>query len=361
MLLTQGPWDEVRDRLIAYIEHKLDLTRPDEITEKNTNKGYNRTLKYSNGLELQFHDLYSYMGILVDMSGDTLRRFRAKGWTDRQVVNALDWNTDDVFNDATTQVVNWHRHMTRVDLAIDYYNTNLKVEPLANKVTRTKEIEVWYQQYNRRTHGYDEQRSRAEAYAHMNNGQFETLYIGRPGGSYQIRVYNKLLEQQTNSANPIPAGVKSWVRSELVLREDLPESFVRSVQQVEDDDAFCRLIYRFTINKMILKYQSGRKHELTNDMMKRAKGEGIVRYSKTKPDDFLKAKFDHMMNGSGLIGFLQILQGLEEYGHPGLRDRFFEIARTASETRDMPKDIATQMASILALASHEDYQLPFGN
>ncbi len=29
------------------------------------------------------------MGILVDMSGDTLRRFRAKGWTDRQVVNVL--------------------------------------------------------------------------------------------------------------------------------------------------------------------------------------------------------------------------------------------------------------------------------
>ena len=152
---------------------------------------------------------------------------------------------------------------------------------------------------------------------HMNNGQFQTLYIGRPGGSYQVRVYNKLLEQQTNSANPIPAGVKSWVRSELVLREDLPESFVRSVQQVEDDDAFCRLIYRFTINKMILKYQSGRKHELTNDMMKRAKGEGIVRYSKAKPDDFLKAKYEHMMNGSGLIGFLQILQGLEKDGTQG--------------------------------------------
>ncbi len=39
MLLTQGPWDEVRDRLIAYIEHKLDLTRPDEITEKTRIKG----------------------------------------------------------------------------------------------------------------------------------------------------------------------------------------------------------------------------------------------------------------------------------------------------------------------------------
>ncbi len=57
------------------------------------NKGYNRTPKYSNGLELQFHDLYSYMGILVvDMSGDTMKISR-KGLTDRQVVNVLDWDT----------------------------------------------------------------------------------------------------------------------------------------------------------------------------------------------------------------------------------------------------------------------------
>ncbi len=37
-------------------------------------------------------------------------------------------------------------------------------------------------------------------------------------------------------------------------------------------------------------------------MMKRAKGK-IVRYSKSKPDDFLRAEYEHMMGGSGLIGF----------------------------------------------------------
>ncbi len=45
--------------------------------------------------------------------------------------------------------------------------------------------------------------------------------------------------------------------------------------------SFAHLIHRLTLMQ-ILKYQSGRKHELTNDMMKRAKGEGIVmRYSKS--------------------------------------------------------------------------------
>ncbi len=61
------------------------------------------------------------------------------------------------------------------------------------------------------------------------------------------------------------------MRSELAVK--IYESFVRSVQQVEDDDAFCHLIYRFTVNKVILKYQSGRKHELTNtDMIETGEG-----------------------------------------------------------------------------------------
>ncbi len=60
-----------------------------------------------------------------------------------------------------------------------------------------------------------------------------------------------------NSANPIPAGAKSWCVRSWYCVKILPESFVRSAQRVEDDDVFCRLIYRFTVNKMILKYQSG--------------------------------------------------------------------------------------------------------
>ncbi len=53
------------------------------------------------------------------------------------------------------------------------------------------------------------------------------------------------------------------------------------------------------------------------------------------------------MGGSGLIGFLQIL-ALEAEGHPGPREQFWELAR-ASDTSGHAKDIATQMAGILAI------------
>ncbi len=49
------------------------------------------------------------------------------------------------------------------------------------------------------------------------------------------------------------------------------------------------LIYQFTVNKMILKYQSGRTDNERHDRAAK-KGEGIVRYSKSKPDDALRAE-----------------------------------------------------------------------
>ncbi len=65
---------------------------------------------------------------------------------------------------------------------------------------------------------------------------------------------------------------------------------MRSVQRRWKMMMLSVVLSSVTVNKMILKYQSGRKHELTNDMMKRAeKGEGIVKCSKSKPDDFLRA------------------------------------------------------------------------
>ncbi len=44
--------------------------------------------------------------------------------------------------------------------------------------------------------------------------------------------------------------------------------------------------------KMILKYQSGEKHELTNDMMKRAKGEVNCEIQQPKTDDVLYEHID---------------------------------------------------------------------
>ncbi len=63
--------------------------------------------------------------------------------------------------------------------------------------------------------------------------------------------------------------------------------------------------------------------------------------------------------GSGLIASRDSY-GLKRKGHPGLREAW-ELARAALLiTRDMPKDIATQIP-VFGLASSEDYWLPFGN
>ncbi len=91
-----------------------------------------------------------------------------------------------------------------------------------------------------------------------------------------------MLEQQTNQRNPIPAGVKIGA---VELVRALPESFIAKCATGEDIDAFCRLIYRFTVNKNDTEIIRGENTGQRTFMMKRAKGR-IVRYSKSKPDDF---------------------------------------------------------------------------
>ncbi len=48
---------------------------------------------------------------------------------------------------------------------------------------------------------------------------------------------------------------------ELVCVKIYPVVYCEVCNRLEDDDAFCRLIYPVYDCKMILKYQSGRKHE----------------------------------------------------------------------------------------------------
>ncbi len=93
---------------------------------------------------------------------------------------------------------------------------------------------------------------RRKAYAHKITGSLKPCTLDDPEGQPASGVYNKLLEQQTNITRYLQ-GAWSAVRVSIAWVTVCAE-----VQQVEDDDAFCRLIYRFTVNRMILKYQSGR-------------------------------------------------------------------------------------------------------
>ncbi len=70
-------------------------------------------------------------------------------------------------------------------------------------------------------------------------------------------------------------------------------------------------------------------------MRKREQGRNCSA-AKSKPDDFLRAEYEHMMSSSGPIGFLQILKGLEAEARTTSSSGSL---RGASDTRHA-KDIA---------------------
>ncbi len=130
--------------------------------------------------------------------------------------------------------------------------------------------------------------SRAEAYARTWITAVWNLHW-RPGGSYQIRVYNKLLEQQTNSANLIPAGwnhgcYPSWYCVKIYLSR-----FSEVCNRWKMMMLSVVLSIGLRLTRWYWNINCGWNHELTNDMTKRAKGEGIVRYNKSKTRWFSRA------------------------------------------------------------------------
>ncbi len=105
---------------------------------------------------------------------------------------------------------------------------------------------------------------------HMNNGSLKLLYIDDPEGRTKYGD-NKLLEQQTNSANLIPAGWKSWVRSELVQVKIYPSRLCEVCNKWKMICFLSFLSYRFTVNKMIpeisirAKHRTNERHDETSE------------------------------------------------------------------------------------------------
>ncbi len=102
-------------------------------------------------------------------------------------------------------------------------------------------------------------------HAHM-NGSLKLCKM--TSVSYQIRyIINCWNNRRTALTRYLQVKLRSVVR--LVSRQDFTE-LPAAANMVEDDDAFCRSFHRFTVVKMILEISIRRKHELNNDMMKRA-------------------------------------------------------------------------------------------
>lgn len=116
-------------------------------------------------------------------------------------------------------------HFTRLDIAFDVFNNDLAMK---YRVYR----------FNVREDVIETIKGR--------NKSVETLYWGARKSEQQIRLYNKLVEQQKKH-QPIPDGVENWVRLELQLRGKKPNEWLQSATEMLNQfklDNLQKLSYR---------------------------------------------------------------------------------------------------------------------
>ncbi len=99
------------------------------------------------------------------------------------------------------------------------------------------------------------------------------------------------------------------------------------------------------LTKMILKYQSeaSYRQQQHDETSERKGGEDTINL---KPDDFLRAEYEHMIGSSGLMETLQILKGLEAEGPLGDYEAVLGGLLQKNTSMGTAKDIATQMAGV---------------
>ena len=138
-------------------------------------------------------------------------------------------------------------HLSRVDIAIDFFNQNFETNDIAKKLNSKMTIVR-----DHRNHVNNSYRQ-----CIMDNSIFNTIYIGKPANS-RLRIYNKQQEQLDNHGSylSLANSVENWTRFEYELHGAYSKQFSEKLLHIRDDRSFNSLMlqtmtdrYRFTTRK----------------------------------------------------------------------------------------------------------------
>ena len=135
-----------------------------------------------------------------------------------QAITALGKSGHDQ-NDIVTRLNAHNVRMSRIDLAVDCFNTGLSLRGLFNDLR----------------HRRADTASRTHYMISSDNGGL-TLYIGAPQSDKHLRAYNKAAEVKHKAS--IPDGTDDWIRVELVAMREQARFANDWIQRVGIDETF---------------------------------------------------------------------------------------------------------------------------
>lgn len=211
--------DSIGKKGVEDVLNALNLNEwPWEPQEKGRN-GYNRSLKLQEYATVYFNEIkyteipsgredllerYKKMGVNVEFTG--------KGC--RIVEKTFEWV------EFLTEILKIGGRITRLDVALDDFNELLDFSIIENKIKNGEVISLT------RTRKVDERFEflKREDFDNRGASKGKTLYFGKRGSEFLLRLYDKKKEQENKK---IFVEFDSWQRYEMELRKEKAIDFVK--------------------------------------------------------------------------------------------------------------------------------------
>lgn len=315
-------------------EYKIDKI----LSEKWTKLGYSHTYDIIDGLDIQVNDGRRDMGICFDISGkgcDNLLHHFQMSENNEQLFFDFVFKKFENFKNKINDDDNFYDifelNVTRCDIAIDYFNYPWTVDKLYTKI-KNETTAIYYEKLNKTNQKYSEVKSTSGLTAIMNDDAVQTFYLCKSskGKTYQVRVYNKKLEQEKKNNIIGDSTIENYNRIEIELHDFLAKSFFKNSLKTTDKTDFIRLMFIYVCRRFRLKNKKD-YHPITKEMLKIIDGKQVSDFRKIEKDKTLQDKYEYLIEYSGLLSFVQMLMSTN--GEDAVDD-FLENVKHLAKSRD---------------------------
>lgn len=305
-------WHQIALSLSETVAEKLSLPVlfGDYIPLKTSPAGYTDGFTFQNlpyYFAIAWHQTNFTMGIILKFSASALSHYKA---------SYQDYYSEaiDVHNIAQLLCADYYDlRLSRIDLAVDYFNYPMAVNDLYQGLKIKKYIIT----------NHKGRKNISKISAQEVNGQAQTMYIGsrKKNVSALLRIYNKYQEQLDNQGRymHLTKYCNSWVRMEASYKGTYSNQILALLLDIDSSQDLSKLI----VNKMIDKYsfhdaETGQLLPFTSDLLK---GFGIfpeLESLNSRNNDLL-ATISYLLKGSG---FYPLLRKIEEIWGTQARNHF---------------------------------------
>lgn len=254
-----------------------------------------------------WHQTNFTMGIIIKFSASALSHYKA---------SYQEYYGEAIDVHQIAQFLNedyWELRLSRIDLAVDYFNYPMSVNDLYQGLKDKRYIIT----------NHKGRKNVSKISAQEVNGQAQTIYIGsrKKNVNALLRIYNKYQEQLDNQGRymHLTKYCDSWIRMEASYKGTYSNQILALLLDIDSPQDLSKLI----VNKMIDKYcfldtETSKPLSFTGDLLQ---GFGIfpeLESLNSRNNDLL-ATISYIMKGSG---FYPLLKKIEKIWGTKARNHF---------------------------------------